>query len=331
MKICAYGVRGDEVPYFQQWAARTENLVTLHPDYLTPQTLALAHGCDAVTSFQTVPYASDLFTLMAASHLPYLALRNVGYENVDLKAAAANHIRISNVPAYSPEAIAEFTLMSMLYLLRQAGAVQTALHDTDYQLAKTFIGRELGHCTVGVVGTGRIGQAVMQMLAGFGARILITDTHLPTRTGLTYTPVPLTKLLEESDIVTLHVPGIAANNHLIDDAAIRRMKPGALLINTARPNIIDTAALLHHLRSGKLGGVAIDTFEHEAADLLQLTAGETFSDPLWDELLAMPNVMLSPHIAYYTDTAVAQMVEQALDNLVAFGQGRSVAAELTAG
>ncbi|WP_461214908.1 NAD(P)-dependent oxidoreductase [Lacticaseibacillus sp. GG6-2] len=328
MKICAYGVRGDEVTYFQQWAARTANQIALHPDYLTPQTLPLAYGFDALTSFQTVPYASDLFALMAAHDLPYLALRNAGYENVDLTAASAHHIRVSNVPAYSPEAIAEFTVMSMLYLLRQAGAVQTALHDADYQLAKTFMGRQLGHCTVGVIGTGRIGQAVIRMLSGFGTRVLVTDDHLPARSDLTFTPVPMATLLAQSDIVTLHVPGTSANNHLLDDKAMTLMKPGALIINTARPNVIDTTALRHHLRSGKLGGVAIDTFEHEAEDLLQLTTGETFSDPLWDELLAMPNVMLSPHIAYYTDIAVAQMVEQALDNLLAFWQGRPVAAEL---
>lgn len=329
MRICAFGVRGDEVPYFQRWAARTENTVTMHPDYLTDQTLPLAAEYDGITSFQTVPYPSTVFSGMQQLKLRYLALRNAGYENVDLTAAARHQVRVSYVPAYSPRAIAEFAVMSMLYLLRQAGAVQTALHDADYPLAKTFIGRELGDLTVGVVGSGRIGQAVIQILNGFGTRVLITDSHLPENLALTFTPVSFEELLRQSDILTLHIPGDPENTNLLNEAAFAQMKPGALIVNTARPNLIDTAALLTHLRSGKLGGAAIDTFEHEADDLLQLAHGETFADPLWDELLAMPNVMLSPHIAYYTDTAVKNMVEQALDALVAFDQGVRVATELT--
>jgi D-lactate dehydrogenase len=127
----------------------------------------------------------------------------------------------------------------------------------------------------------------------------------------------------------LHIPGDPSNHHLLNDDAFRLMKAGALIINTARPNVLDTKALLHHLRSGKLGGVAIDTFEHEADDLLQLAEDHDFSDPLWEELLNMPNVLLSPHIAYYTDVAVRNMVEQALDSLVAFDAGQPVATELT--
>jgi D-lactate dehydrogenase len=329
MKICAFGVRGDEVPYFQSWAAHTDNTVTLHTDYLTEQTLPLAAGYDGMTCFQTVPYASTIFTGMQRLHVPFLALRNAGFENVDLPAAQAHAIRVSYVPAYSPRAIAEFAVMSMLYLLRQAGAVQTALHDADYPLAKTFIGRELGDLTVGVVGSGRIGQAVIRILNGFGARVLITDSHLPEARDLSFTPVSFTELLRQSDILTLHIPGDPANDNLLNEAAFAKMKAGTLIVNTARPNLIDTAAMLMHLRSGKLGGVAIDTFEHEADDLLQLAKGETFTDPLWDELLAMPNVMLSPHIAYYTDNAVRNMVVQSLDSLIAFHQGASVATELT--
>lgn len=329
MQLAAYGVRGDEVPYFQQWMAKTGHHVALHADYLTPDTIGLAEGVQGLTGFQTIAYAPSLFAEMAKRSIPYLALRNAGYENVDLTAASQHHIRVSSVPAYSPRAIAEFAVMSMLYLLRQAGAVQTALHDHDYPLAKTFIGRELGDLTVGVIGTGRIGQAVIRILNGFGARVLISDKYLPHDLSLTYMPVSFERLLAESDIVTLHIPGDPANTNLLDDTAMNRMKPGALIVNTARPNLIDTAALLHHLRSGRLGGVAIDTFEHEAADLLQLAAGDEFHDPLWEELLAMPNVMLSPHIAYYTDTAVKNMVWQALDNLLGFINGAAVDAELT--
>lgn len=326
MHIAAFGVRGDEVPYFQAWAARTENQVDLFADYLNVDTCRKAAQAEAITCFQTVPYPAELF---AALPVPFLALRNAGFENVDLAAARRHHVRVSYVPAYSPAAIAEFAVMSMLALLRQNGPVQTALHDHDYRLAKTFMGRELGACTVGVIGTGHIGQAVIKILNGFGAKVLISDSHLPKDQTLRYDAVALPQLIATSDIITLHIPGDPSNHHLLDDAAFRQMKAGTLIINTARPNVLDTRALLHHLRSGKLGGVAIDTFEHEADDLLQLAEDHDFNDPMWDELLAMPNVLLSPHIAYYTDVAVRNMVEQALDSLVAFKQGDSVATELT--
>lgn len=326
MQISAFGVRGDEVPYFQAWAARTENQVDLFADYLNVDTCQKANGADAITCFQTVPYPQELFAQLPVA---YLALRNAGFENVDLEAAREHHIKVSYVPAYSPSAIAEFAVMSMLTLLRQNGPVQTALHDHDYRLAKTFMGRELGDCTVGVIGTGHIGQAVIKILNGFGAKVLITDAHLPHDATLNYEAVSLPQLLAQSDIITLHIPGDPSNHHLLNDQAFRIMKAGTLIINTARPNVLDTQAMLHHLRSGKLGGVAIDTFEHEADDLLQLAEDHDFSDPLWEELLAMPNVLLSPHIAYYTDVAVRNMVEQALDSLVAFHAGEPVATELT--
>ncbi|WP_179394597.1 D-2-hydroxyacid dehydrogenase [Lacticaseibacillus absianus] len=328
MKILAYGVRGDERPYLDDWAARTGDHVHQTHRFLTPDTLS--EGADGISCFQTVPYAPAVFAKMQALGIRYLALRNTGYENVDLDAAAHYGIRVSNVPAYSPAAIAEFAVADMLYLLRQTGAVQADLRANDYATAGTHIGRELGACTVGVVGTGRIGRVLIRLLNGFGARVLAYDPHPPAEADLQFTPVDWPTLLAESDILSLHVPGTPANHHLIDAAALAQMRPGALLINTGRPNLIDTRAVMAALDAHTLAGVGIDTYENETSDLLALSNRGHFNDPQWQALLARPNVILSPHIAYYTQTAVRNMVESSLHNLKAFRHGQPCDAELTA-
>ncbi|WP_125702662.1 D-2-hydroxyacid dehydrogenase [Lacticaseibacillus daqingensis] len=328
MKVLAYGVRGDEQPYLDQWAQQTGDTLVTTSSYLSAATLT--QPADGISCFQTVPYAPSVFAQMQRLGIRYLALRNTGTDNVDFEAAVHYGIRVSNVPAYSPAAIAEFALLDMLYLLRQTGAVQAALHANDYAGAGTHIGRELGESTVGVIGTGRIGQALIRILNGFGAKVLAFDPHPPTDPSLVYTPVTFATLLQHSDIVSLHVPGIPANHHLIDAAALAQMKPGALLINTGRPNLLDTPAVLASLAKGRLGGVGIDTYENETSDLLALANRGHFNDPQWQALLALPNVILSPHIAYYTQTAVRNMVEQSLTNLQSFLAGVPCAAEITA-
>lgn len=315
MKITAFGVRPDERQHFERWTNHTGDDIRQTAELLTPETLALAKGSQGITSFQTVPYAAGIFKAMRQHHIPWLALRNTGVDNVDFAAAEREGIRITNVPAYSPNAIAEFALADMLYLLRQTGLVQRDLQANHYQAATQHIGRELRTSTVGVIGTGRIGRSLITSLNGIGAKVLAFDPHPKTDTSLQYESVSFQTLLRHSDIVTLHVPGTPANAHLIDEAALALMKPGSLLINTGRPNLIDTTAVIRALQSGQLSGVGIDTFEHEADDLLALDQGGQFNDPQWQTLLAMPNVILSPHIAYYTDTAVRNMVECALQAL----------------
>ncbi|WP_461225017.1 NAD(P)-dependent oxidoreductase [Lacticaseibacillus suihuaensis] len=315
MRIAAFGVRPSERPYFAKWAARTGDALDLYPELLTTETVGWAQGAQAVTCFQTVPYVPGVFAGLAAQGITTLALRNTGTDNVDFAAAAQHGVAITNVPAYSPAAIAEFAIADMLYLLRHTGRVQQDLQADRYQEATTHLGRELNSCTVGVVGTGRIGRKLIGLLNGFGANVLTHDTHDAQLPGLTHTPVPLSQLLAQSDIVSLHVPGTAANHHLIDAAALATMRPGAILINTGRPNLVDTKALVSALASGQLGGAGIDTYENETQDLLALSHRGHFRDPQWQALLAQPNVLLSPHIAYYTQTAVQSMVDTALDCL----------------
>jgi D-lactate dehydrogenase len=253
----------------------------------------------------------------------------VGTDNIDMTAMKQYGIRLSNVPAYSPAAIAEFALTDTLYLLRNMGKVQAQLQAGDYEKAGTFIGKELGQQTVGVMGTGHIGQVAIKLFKGFGAKVIAYDPYPMKGDHPDFDYVSLEDLFKQSDIIDLHVPGIEQNTHIINEAAFNLMKPGAIVINTARPNLIDTQAMLSNLKSGKLAGVGIDTYEYETEDLLNLAKHGSFKDPLWDELLGMPNVVLSPHIAYYTETAVHNMVYFSLQHLVDFLTKGETSTEVT--
>lgn len=317
MKIIVYGAKPDELPYFAAWQKAHEAELEIHAEPLDETTVAWAKGCDGVNALQTTPYSAAVFAQLGDFRIRFLTIRNVGLDNLDLAAAKQAGIRIANVPAYSPSAIAEFSVTLTLYLLRRIGETEPPLAAGNWDQAASFLGRELGQSTVGVVGAGRIGQAAIRLFAGFGAHVLAYDPH-PGHPEPRATYVSLEQVLKEADVIDLHVPGIPANDHLIDEAAFASMKAGAVLINTARGNLVDTAALLRHLQSGHLGGAGIDTYEHESPALLQYQKTGTFTDPQWEELAQLPNVILTPHIAYHTETAVQNMVDFSLANLVSF-------------
>ncbi|WP_125706180.1 D-2-hydroxyacid dehydrogenase [Lacticaseibacillus daqingensis] len=318
MKIIVYGAHDDEIPYMTQWQATTGHTLEIHQELLDDTTIDWAAGFDGINVLQTTPYSQTMFAKMAALGIRFLTIRNVGTDNIDLAAAQAHGIRIANVPAYSPNAIAEFAVTATLHLLRRLGEVEAKLAASDYQAATAFLGRELAQQTVGVVGAGRIGRAAIKLFHGFGAKVLAYDPHPVQDDSLACEYVELDELFAQADVIDLHIPGIAANDHIIGAAELAKMKPNALLINTARGNLIDTQALLHALEHQQLGGAGIDTYERESANLLTLKETGRFEDPTWDRLRAMPNVVLTPHIAYLTETAVQNMVEFSLNYLIEF-------------
>lgn len=316
MKIIVYGARVDEIAYFDQWAAKTGHQLSVHAELLDAHTVEWAKGFDGINCLQTTPYSPAVFEKMATYGIHYLTIRNVGTDNIDFPAAKRAGVRIANVPAYSPSAIAEFSVTLTLNLLRRLGEVERTLATGDFNGAGQYIGKELGQLTVGIVGAGRIGQAAMKLFHGFGAKVLAFDPHPQSTLPCEY--VGLEELLHRADVVDLHVPGIAENDHMLDAAALAAMKPGAVLINTARGNLIDTTAMIATLQSGHLGGAGIDTYENETTAILTAQKTGRFTDPQWEELRQMPNVILTPHIAYHTETAVRNMVEFSLENLVSF-------------
>jgi D-specific alpha-keto acid dehydrogenase len=204
-------------------------------------------------------------------------------------------------------------LMLMLMAVRHAKSIILRAEDNDYRLHE-IRGKELRDLTVGVVGTGRIGEAVIERLRGFGCRILAHDSH--QKSSITY--VPLDELLERSDIVTLHTPLTPETHHLLDDHRIARMKPGAFVINTGRGSLIDSEALVAALESGRSAGVALDVLEGEEGIFYADCRNRPIESDLLLRLQKLPNVIISPHTAYYTDHALSDTVENSLLNCLKF-------------
>jgi D-specific alpha-keto acid dehydrogenase len=253
-------------------------------------------------------------TLLALSQagVMYVSTRSIGHNHINVKYAEYVGISVEGV-AYSPDSVADYTLMLMLMAVRSAKSIIRRTDAHDYRLHDGR-GRELRDLTVGVIGTGRIGTAVMDRLHGFGCRTLAYDTR--PQTPARY--VPLDELLRQSDIVTLHTPLDGDTRHLLNRQRIQQMKDGAFIINTGRGPLLDTEALAVELESGRLGGAALDVLEGEEGIFYADYRTKPIENKLLLRLQQLPNVLISPHTAYYTDHALRDTVENTIANCLEF-------------
>ncbi|WP_439648963.1 NAD(P)-dependent oxidoreductase [Kribbella voronezhensis] len=249
-------------------------------------------------------------TLLALNHagVEYISTRSIGCNHIDVDYARSLGICVETV-AYSPDSVADYTVMLMLMALRNAGSVirRAAVH--DYRL-NDVRGKELGDLTVGVIGTGRIGSAVMDRLHGFGCRMVAFDNR--PQTSADY--LPLDEVLRLSDVLTLHTPLTADTHHLLNGRRIQQLKRGAFVINTGRGSLIDTEALVAALESGRLGGAALDVLEGEEGIFYADCRNKPLPNENLVRLQKLPNVIVSPHTAYYTDHALRDALENSVAN-----------------
>jgi D-specific alpha-keto acid dehydrogenase len=312
--ITIYGCDRDEATLFRELAPGFRVRPTITEAALSEDTVHLARGNRCISVGHKSRIAGGTLQALRRAGIGYISTRSIGYDHIDLKDAESAGIAVGNV-AYSPDSVADYTLMLMLMAVRHAKATLRRADLHDYRLSEAR-GRELRDLTVGVVGTGRIGAAVVDRLRGFAGRVLACDSR--PRIAADY--VPLDELLRRSDIVTLHTPLTAQTRHLLDRRRIGRMKPGAFVVNTGRGSLLDTDALLAALESGRLGGAALDVLEGEEgvfyADRRDRPIGTTLL-----RLQELPNVLISPHTAYYTDHALSDTVENSLRNCLHFANG----------
>jgi D-specific alpha-keto acid dehydrogenase len=254
---------------------------------------------------------STLFALSQAGVM-YISTRSIGYNHINVNYAESVGISVENV-TYSPDSVADYTLMLMLMAVRNAKSIIRRADIHDYRLNDAR-GRELRDLTIGVIGTGRIGAAVMDRLRGFGCRILAYDSH--PKTAADY--VPLDELLQLSDIVTLHTPLNGDTHHLLNRQRIEQMKHGAFIINTGRGSLLDTEAIIPALESGRLGGAALDVLEGEEGIFYADCRNKPIGSKSLLRLQRLPNALISPHTAYYTDHALSDMVENSIINCLEF-------------
>jgi D-specific alpha-keto acid dehydrogenase len=314
--VTVYECGADEAAAFRELAPRWGFTPTITEAAPSEASIALAHGSRCISVGHKSRVSNATLLALGRAGVRYISTRSVGYDHIDVEFAESIGLLVENV-AYSPDSVADYTLMLMLMAVRNARATLQRTDAHDYRLSGTR-GRELRDLTVGVVGTGRIGSAVVDRLRGFGCRVVAHDV----RASSSAHHVPLDDLVAHSDIVTLHAPLTADTHHLLDRRRLRRMKPGAVVVNTGRGALLDTRALVEALEEGRLGGAALDVLEGEE--------GIFYTDcrdrrPDHDELLrlqAMTNVVVSPHTAYYTDHALHDAVENCLRNCLEFERGR---------
>ncbi|MCT3115066.1 D-2-hydroxyacid dehydrogenase [Leuconostoc lactis] len=327
MKIFAYGIRNDEKPALEDWkSAHPEVEVDYIQELLTPETAALAKGSDSVVVYQQLDYTPETLKALAEAGVTNMSLRNVGTDNIDFETAKALDFNISNVPVYSPNAIAEHAAIQVAALLSQAKVMENKVQKRDLRWEPT-IRREVRDQVVGVVGTGHIGRVFLEIMQGFGAKVIAYDVYRNPELEATGVYVDtLDELLEQSDVVSLHVPHIpGVNDQMINAETIAKMKDDAVLVNVSRGLLVDTDAVVAALDSKKLFGFVMDTYEGEVGVFNKDWSENGLEDKRLDDLISRENVYVTPHTAFYTTHAVREMVHQSFDAAVAFAKGETPA------
>jgi D-specific alpha-keto acid dehydrogenase len=316
-RIAIYGCEEDEAELFRKVSPRYGVEPTIMKSVVSAENAALASGHCCISVNHKTELTFSTLCALQENGVAYISTRSIGRNHIDMEAAHKLGLTVGNV-TYSPDSVADYTLMLILMSVRNAKPVLFKADGHDYMLGAVR-GRELRDLTVGVLGTGRIGQAVMDRLKGFGCRILAYD--LEPQAEAEY--VPLDELLRESDILTLHMPLHAETYHILDRNRIRSMKHGARVINTGRGSLVETEALVRALEQGELGGAALDVLEGEEGIFYHDLSNKPLHHPFLKRLQKLPNVIITPHTAFYTDHALQDIVENTLQNCTEYERGKT--------
>ena len=310
--ITVYGCGPDEAALFREVAPRFGVLPTITDAALSEANGELASGTRCISVGHKTNIGGSTLVALSRAGVRYISTRSVGYNHIDVPCAERLGIAVENV-AYSPDSVADYTLMLMLMTVRRAKPALHRVQVHDYRLDDVR-GKELRDMTIGVIGTGNIGAAVLDRLLGFGCRVLANDRCPKTSAEF----VPLDELIGQSDIITLHTPLTPETHHLLSRQRIEQMKDGAFIINTGRGALVDTYALLDALESGRLGGAALDVLEDEEGVFYSDQRQRPVESQRLLRLHQLPNVIITPHTAYYTDHALRDIIENTLRNCLRF-------------
>lgn len=299
-----------------------------HVSPLSPATAPLAQGCAAVCVFVNDLLDAEVLSALHGLGTRAVLLRCAGFNNVDLATADALGLFVAHVPAYSPEAVAEYAVAMIMTLNRHTHRAFNRVREGNFSL-DGLLGFTLHGKTVGVVGTGKIGLATAKILKGFGCHLLAYDPFKVAEFETLGDYVGLETLLEQSDIVTLHCPLMESTRHLINKSTLDQMKVGAMLVNTSRGGLIDTAAVIAALKSRKIGALALDVYEQESALFYHDRSADIIDDDIFQRLMTFPNVLVSGHQGFFTVEALTQIAEVTLHNMEHFVNGTPCSHRLT--
>jgi D-lactate dehydrogenase len=304
-------------------------LVFMEPR-LTPDTVTLAEGYPAVCVFVNDQVDDGVQQWLKNHGTQLIATRSAGFNHIDLQAAQQLGLTVARVPAYSPHAVAEHTVGLILALNRKIHRAYNRVRDGNFAL-EGLLGFDLNGCTVGIIGTGKIGKVVAQIMRGFGCQLLAFDPYPDPeceRFGVHY--VGLEELVSLSNIVTLHCPLTPETYHIIDAPLLKKAKPGFMLINTSRGALLDTPAVIEALKEGTIGYVGLDVYEEEEDLFFEDLSGKVLQDDVFARLLTFPNVIITGHQAFFTQEALEEIARTTLENITAFETGQPMANVVTA-
>ena len=281
------------------------------------ETVFMAKGCDAVCIFVNDYVSADMIEELYEMKVKAILLRSAGFNHVDIK-EAEDKITVLRVPSYSPEAVAEFAMAMLLTVNRMTHKAYNRTREFNMSL-NGLMGMNLYEKTAGVIGTGKIGQAMINILNGFQMRVLCYDPF-PVK-GLEAEYVSLNELFEQSDVISLHCPLTSETRYMINKDSIRNMKDGVYLVNTSRGGLINTDDLIDAMLANKFGGVGLDVYEEEEGVFYEDRSGEIIADDNLARLMTFPNVLLTSHMGFFTVEAMEAIARTTLENAYALENG----------
>lgn len=328
MKILCYSTKKFEHAYLR---SANNNLYPIEfvEQTLSTETVYLSKGFDCISVFTADDVSAGIVEKLHDNGVRFIAVRAAGYDNIDMVRATKLGFRVANVPAYSPYAIAEFAIGMMLAMNRKLIQANEQVHHYDFTLDR-LVGFDLHQKTVGIIGTGVIGAIVATILHGFGCRLLgydiIEKEELKKRLQVKYTS--LERLCNESDIITIHTPLNDKTTYLVNKSILMEMKKGVMIINTSRGGVVNTADLIEFLDSGKIGYYGMDVYEKERGIFFFDHSGSELNDPMLERLMAMRNVLITPHQAFATHKALTNIADTTFYNISCWDENKITKNEL---
>lgn len=316
MKVAFFDAKSYDRPGFDRYIQGTDLTIKYYETHLNEDTVSLAAGFDAVCVFVNDTVNETVVNRLYELGVRVIVLRCAGFNNVDTRACFGK-LHVYRVPAYSPYAVAEHAMALLLTLNRRIHKAYNRTREFNFSL-QGLNGFDLHGKTVGVIGTGKIGRIFAEICKGFGMRVLAYD-KFPGDNGLEY--ASLEDVLAQADIVSLHCPLTDETHHMINETAIREMKPGVVLINTSRGGLVDTDALIAGIKSGTVGGACLDVYEEEGDLFYEDFSGHVVQDDKLVRLIAMPNVIVTSHQAFLTNEALDNIASTTVSNLLKFQRG----------
>lgn len=322
MKIAVFNTKSYDQEFLTAANKSAGHKLVFFEVHLNEHTAKLASGFDAVCVFVNDVLDKNVLAALSGEGIRLITLRCAGFNNVDIKTADRLGFTVARVPAYSPHGVAEHAVGLILALNRKIYRSHNRVREGNFSL-DGLLGFELYGKTAGIIGTGKIGAITAQILSGFGMNVLAYDIgQNPDLVSRKIEYVKLDTLYARSNIISLHLPLMHETHHLINDQSIKQMKDGVMLINTSRGGLIDTRSVIRGLKSGKIGYLGLDVYEEEADLFFEDLSGHVIQDDVFARLLTFPNVIITGHQAFFTDTALKNIAEITLNNISEFEKGK---------